>query len=102
MVSFKLGILFTKHDAIEIADPNHEYAGRVSYIDYVISHAHHRVSVTQWWNIGGAESVGLRFDSSWGLRIFSLSHTRDKTKNIFLHFFTDLKTSIFLILIAIL
>ena len=22
MVSFKLGILFTKHDAIEIADPN--------------------------------------------------------------------------------
>ena len=55
MVSFKLGILFTKHDAIEIADPNHEYAGRVSYIDYVISHAHHRVSVTQWWNIGRSE-----------------------------------------------
>ena len=33
-----------------------------------------------------AESKGLRFDSSWGLRIFSLSHARDKTKkqNIFL------------------
>ena len=28
-----------------------------------------------------AESEGLRFDSSWGLRIFSLSHARDKTKN---------------------
>ena len=31
-----------------------------------------------------AESVVLRFDSSWGLRIFSLSNARDKTKNIFL------------------
>ena len=31
-----------------------------------------------------AESEGLRVDSSWGLRIFSLSHARDKTKNIFL------------------
>ena len=30
-----------------------------------------------------AESEGLRCDSSWGLRIFSLSHARDKTKNIF-------------------
>ena len=25
-----------------------------------------------------------RFDSIWGLRIFSLYHARDKTKNIFL------------------
>ena len=33
----------------------------------------------------GAESEGLRFDSSWGLRIFSLSHAQDKTKNIFLY-----------------
>ena len=31
-----------------------------------------------------AESEGLRVDSSWGFRIFSLSHARDKTKNIFL------------------
>ena len=31
---------------------------------------------------------GLRFDSSWGLRIFPLSHARDKTKNIFM----ELKT----------
>ena len=28
------------------------------------------------------ESEGLRFDSSWGLRNFSVSHARDKTKNI--------------------
>ena len=32
------------------------------------------------------EFACLRFDSSWGLRIFSLSHARDKTKNIFLYF----------------
>ena len=38
------------------------------------------------------ESGGLRFDSSWELRIFSLSYARDKTKNIFLNFFTELKT----------
>ena len=29
------------------------------------------------------ESKDLRFDSSWGLRIFSFSHIHDKTKNIF-------------------
>ena len=39
-----------------------------------------------------AESEGLRFDSSWGLRIFSLPHILDKKKNIFLHFFAELKT----------
>ena len=27
-----------------------------------------------------SESKVLRFDSSWGLKIFSLSHARDKTK----------------------
>ena len=30
-----------------------------------------------------AESKGLRFDSSWELRTFSLSHARNKTKDIF-------------------
>ena len=30
-----------------------------------------------------AESEGLRFDSSRGLRIVSLSHARDKTKTSF-------------------
>ena len=38
-----------------------------------------------------AESEVLRFDSSWRLRIFSLSHACDKTENIFLYFFTKLK-----------
>ena len=35
-------------------------------------------SVVKYWSM---ESVGLGFDSSWGLRIFYLSHTQDKTKN---------------------
>ena len=39
-----------------------------------------------------AESEGLRFDSSWGLKSFSFSHAREKKKNIFLYFFTELKT----------
>ena len=38
------------------------------------------------------ESKGLRFESSWGLTIASLSHARGKAKNIFLYFFTELKT----------
>ena len=33
-----------------------------------------------------AESEVLRFDSSRGLRMFSSSHARDKTKNFFLYF----------------
>ena len=44
-------------------------------------------TVESLWLSGRASechSEGLRFDSSWGLRIFSLSHARDRTKNIFL------------------
>ena len=33
--------------------------------------------MVEHWSV---ESEGLRFDSSWGLRIFSLSHAHDKTK----------------------
>ena len=43
------------------------------------------------WN-WSMESEGPSFNSSWELRIFSLSNARDKTKNIFLYFFTELKT----------
>ena len=43
------------------------------------------------------EFEGLRFDSSWGLRIFSVTHARDKTKNVFLYFFIGLKFTISLI-----
>ena len=38
-----------------------------------------------------AETEDLRFHSSWELRTFSLSHARDRTKNIFLYFLTELK-----------
>ena len=37
------------------------------------------------------ESEGLRFDSSWGLQIFSVSLAHDKTKNIFHCFFIGLR-----------
>ena len=39
-----------------------------------------------------AQSEGLRFNSSWELTVFTLSHTCDKMKNIFLYFFTKDKT----------
>ena len=34
---------------------------------------------------------GLRFNFSWGIRMFCLSHTCDKIKNIFLYIFSELK-----------
>ena len=43
------------------------------------------------------EFKGLRFGSSWGLRVLSLSHARDKTKNVVLYFFNELRTYQFLI-----
>ena len=48
-----------------------------------------------------AESEGLRFDSSWELRSFSLSYACDKTKNTFLYFFTEIKLTISLILFTL-
>ena len=56
-----------KHDAIDLADPSSMQ--NACYMNFIIDLAHCRVSVAQW------------FDSSWGLRIFSLSHARDMTKN---------------------
>ena len=80
---------FTELKSIDIADPNsmqdgyHELRNRPRSLESLCgSVVEHR----------SAESEGLRFDSLWGLRIFSLSHARDKTKNIFLYFFTELKT----------
>ena len=51
--------------------------------NFVIDLAHRGVSVAQWLEHRSAESEGLRFDSSWGLRNFSLLHARDKTKTFF-------------------
>ena len=68
-----------------------QYVGRVSY--------ELNIRPGSPWSLCGSvvehlsmKSEGLRFNSSWGLRIFSLSHTRDKTKKIFLYFFTEPKT----------
>ena len=51
------------------------------HMNFIIDLAHHGVSVVEHRS---TESESLRFDSSWGLRIFSLSHTYHQTKNIFL------------------
>ena len=61
------------------------------HMNFVIDLVHRRVcfSVVEHRS---AESKGLRFVSSWRLRIFSISHARDKTANIFLYFFTQIKT----------
>ena len=68
-----------KHDAIDIADLSS--MRDTCQMNFVIDLGHRRVSVAR----RSAKSEGLRYDSSWGLRIFSLSHARDKTKNIFLY-----------------
>ena len=82
-------ISFYEHDAIDIADPSSMQDE--CHMNFVIDLAYREVSgsVVEHRN---AESEGLRFDSSWGLRNFSLSHARDKTKNILLYFFTKLRT----------
>ena len=68
-----------KHYAIDIADPTSMQGA--CYMNFVIDFAHRGVFVAQWLEHRSAESEGLRpFDSSWGLRIFSLSRARDKTK----------------------
>ena len=61
-----------------------QYEGRVSY---ELSNR----SNSQWYEHRSAESDGLRFDSSWGAKIFSLSNARERMKNIFLYFFTEPK-----------
>ena len=80
-----------KHDANDIAYPSSNHRMRVIYVlrngpcspsTLCGSAEEHR----------SAKSDGLKSDSSWGLRIVSLSHAREKTKDIFLYFFTELKT----------
>ena len=53
-------------------------------MNFVIDLAQRGVSVVEHRS---ADSEVLRFDSSRGLRIFSLSRARDKTKNILLYLF---------------
>ena len=74
-----------KYEAIDIANPSSMQD--VCHTNFVMNIAHRKVYAAQWWSIGA-----LRFVSSWRIRTFSLSHARDKTKNVFLYFFTELKT----------
>ena len=48
--------------------------------------------VAQWQSIGTRKSEGLRFDSSRGLRIFFVSHARDKKKSVSFYSLIALKT----------
>ena len=56
-----------KHDAIDIANPSSMQG--TCHLNFVIDLAHRTLcgSIIEYWS---AESEGLRFDSSWGLRIF--------------------------------
>ena len=53
---------------------------RKRVMNLVIDLAHCGVSMFQWLEHLGAKSQGLRFNSTWGLWIFSLSHARDEMK----------------------
>ena len=80
MVSFELIfiILFTKHDAIYIADPSSMQDP--CNINFVIDLDHRKDYVAKWL------SIGARNPKVWGSipHHFSLFQDRDKTKNIFL------------------
>ncbi|RMX53041.1 hypothetical protein pdam_00020357 [Pocillopora damicornis] len=57
-----------------------KYKGCVSYMNFVMGLAHHRVSVAQWLSIRAQNpKFWGSIPPSWGLRIFSSSHACDKT-----------------------
>ena len=62
------------------------------HMNFIIEIAHRGVFVTQWQSIEPRNAKVWGSIPHAGLRIFSLSHARDMTKNIFLYFFTELKT----------
>ena len=53
-------------------------------MNFVMGLTHHSLSGSVL-SIGTQKYKGLRFDSSVGLRIFSMSHACNKTNNVFLH-----------------
>ena len=74
-------ILFYKYDATDTADLSSLLDA--CHIDFVIDLAH-RSCCCSVVEHRSTKSEDLMFDSSLELRLFSLSHARDKTKNIFL------------------
>ena len=81
-----------KHDANDIAYPSSNHRMRVIY-ELRNGPCSPSTLCGSAEENRSAKSDGLKSDSSWGLRIVSLSHAREKTKNIFLYFFTELKTT---------
>ena len=69
-----------KHDAFDTADPSIMQDACYMLYNRPCSPWSLCSSVVEQWS---TESEGLRFDSSWGLRIFSLSHARDTTNTSF-------------------
>ena len=67
-----------KHHTIDIANPSSMQDA--CHMNFVIDLAHRGVSMFQWLEHLGAKSQGLRFNSTWGLKSFSLSHARDEMK----------------------
>ena len=67
-----------KHYAIDIADPSSMQ--EACHMNFVIDLAHCGVSMFQWLEHLSAKSQGLRFNSTWGLKSFSLSHACDEMK----------------------
>ena len=72
-----------KHDPIDTTDPSsmkntHELYEPLSSLSLSGSEGEHQ----------GMESERLRFDSSWGLRLFTLSHACDKIKKTYFSIIT--------------
>ena len=69
-----------KHYAFDIADPSS--IQDACHMNFVIDLAHRGVSVAQWLEHQSAESEGLRFDSSWVLRVFLCPTLVTRRKNV--------------------
>ena len=70
-----------KHDPIDTTDSS-SVKNTCELYDEPLSSLSHSGSEGEHQ---GMESERLRFDSSWGLRLFTLSHACDKMKNIFFY-----------------
>ena len=70
------------------------------HMNFLIDFAHNVVSCGSFVEHHSTESEGLRFNSSWGLGIFSLSHACHKTeKHLSLFFLPSSKLTIPLIFV---
>ena len=81
-----------------------QYAGCVSYMNFVMGLMHSPQSlcnpVVEHWNM---DSKGRRYNSSWGLKIFCLSHVQTKKKHLslFLYQAQNLPSLLFLLGISL-